>query len=76
MRPGLRIRFGSKLSLTRAVSAANGAGCGSNSIEFHPTVVALFDTFIANHAPWCVELLADDEIFTDGFESGDTNAWI
>src|SRR5262245_49396204 len=31
MRPGLSTRFGSKLSLTRLVSAATPASCGSNT---------------------------------------------
>ena len=51
-----------------------GADCGSNLIEFHPTVVALFDTFIAAH-PGCVDLILEPEIFADGFESGDTSGW-
>ena len=56
-------------------SPPNGAGCGSNLIEFHPTVVSLFAGFIAGHTPGCVEPLAADEIFSDDFESGDTSAW-
>ena len=57
--------------------APAGAGCGSNLIEFHPTVVALFDSFIASHTPGCIdELNLEPEIFSDGFESGDTTAWM
>ena len=55
-------------------SPPNGAGCGQNQLEFHPTVVALFDTFIAAH-PSCVETILDDLVFADGFESGDTANW-
>lgn len=53
----------------------SGAGCGQNQLTFHPTVVALFDSFIASHSPGCVELLQDALIFEDGFESGSTSAW-
>ncbi|MCP3961209.1 MAG: hypothetical protein GY719_25460 [bacterium] len=55
--------------------APNGAGCGQNSADFHPTVVALFDGFIASHTPGCIEEISNAEIFTDGFESGDTDGW-
>ncbi|MEM7584173.1 MAG: M12 family metallo-peptidase [Acidobacteriota bacterium] len=53
----------------------SGAACGQNRLEFHPTVVSLFDSFIATHTPGCVELLDTAEIFADGFESGDTSGW-
>ena len=57
-------------------SPPNGAGCGQNTLDFHPTVAALFDTFIAAHSPGCVEeLTASDLIFVDGFESGNLSAW-
>lgn len=56
-------------------SPPNGAGCGQNSLDFHPTVAALFSTFIDNHSPGCVEETLAAEIFDDGFESGDTTAW-
>ena len=56
-------------------SPPSGASCGQNQAAFHPTVVALFDGFIANHTPGCIEEISSDEIFTDGFESGDTTAW-
>ncbi len=55
--------------------APNGAGCGQNRLEFHPTVVGLFDSFIASHAPGCVNELGTAEIFSDGFESGNTSNW-
>ena len=53
----------------------NGAGCGSNLSEFHPTVAALFASLIASNTPGCVEELVFDEIFTDGFESGNVGEW-
>ncbi len=56
--------------------APNGAACGQNRLEFHPTVVSLFDSFIANHAPGCINVLGTAEIFADGFEDGDTRNWL
>ena len=52
---------------------SNGANCGSNLDEFHPTVVGLISDFVNNHTPSCIQPL--DFIFTDGFESGNTSAW-
>lgn len=57
-------------------SPPNGAGCGSNSLEFHPTVQTLIEGFILLHQPNCVtNPTALDPIFDDGFESGTTSAW-
>ncbi len=56
-------------------SPPNGAGCGQNSLDFHPTVSALFDTFVTDHSPGCVDETLATPIFSDGFESGDTTAW-
>ena len=56
--------------------APNGAGCGQNRLEFHPTVVSLFDSFIASHTPGCIDELGTAEIFADDFESGDASNWI
>jgi hypothetical protein len=55
--------------------APNGANCGQNSLDFHPTVSALFTDFIDQHTPACVVPLFDPVIFDDGFESGNTGQW-
>lgn len=45
-----------------------GSGCGTpNLIEFHPTVIDLFDTFIANHIGSCL-IPPVDLIFADSLE--------
>jgi hypothetical protein len=54
-------------------SPPSGAACGSNLIEFHPTVVTNIEGYIAAHYPACIEPFS--AIFADGFESGDTSAW-
>lgn len=54
----------------------SASNCGANLLEFHPTVIALIDGFIAVHTPNCIEPLQDpDAIFGDTFESGNTTAW-
>ena len=52
----------------------SGANCGASRNEFHPTVIGLFTGFLTAHFPFCVGSGAGD-IFSDGFESGDTTAW-
>ncbi|MCB1034307.1 MAG: hypothetical protein KDD47_10800, partial [Acidobacteria bacterium] len=54
-------------------SPPNGAGCGQNNLEFHPTVQTLIEGFIAAHQPSCVTSF--NGLFSDGFESGNTSAW-
>ena len=53
-------------------------GCGDNKLEFHPTVAGVITTQIDNNYPTCVEPLGGtgDQIFGDGFENGNTNAWL
>ncbi|REJ86067.1 MAG: hypothetical protein DWQ36_15055 [Acidobacteria bacterium] len=53
----------------------SAAGCGQNTLDFHPTVSALFSDFIDNHTPNCVEPFFVPVIFVDGYESGGTTAW-
>lgn len=57
-------------------SPPNGAGCGQNQLVFHPTVAALFTTLITLHTPGCVEPTLGEQIFADGFESGNVSAWM
>ena len=54
-------------------SPPNGAGCGQNSLDFHPTVQGLIGTFINNHSPGCITSF--NGLFADGFESGNTSSW-
>ncbi len=54
-------------------SPPNGASCGQNQLLFHPTVQTRIGTFISSHSPGCITSF--NGIFTDGFETGNTNAW-
>lgn len=47
---------------------ANGADCGLNDDEFHPTVITLLDTRIVSNFPSCIQPLGSDIIFANGFE--------
>lgn len=48
-------------------SAPNGANCGQNVLQFHPTQVATLSTLIAQNTPSCLSATAD-LIFKDGFD--------
>ncbi len=48
--------------------APEGADCGLNDEEFHPTVISLLDTRIALNSPSCIDPFGTDLIFEDGFE--------
>ena len=54
---------------------SNGANCGDSRDEFHPTVAALFNSFILAHFPSCIVTPGGAGIFEDGFELGNTSAW-
>lgn len=52
------------------------SGCGtSNRLEFHPTVISNLNNFVSLHATSCLGG-PPNEIFSDGFESGDTLGWV
>ena len=53
------------------------SGCGtSNRSEFHPTVITNISANISAAHPSCIEDFQNPEdIFSDGFESGNTNQW-
>ncbi len=47
----------------------NGANCGNNNDEFHPTVINLLNNRIVANSPVCIAPFAGDVIiFEDGFE--------
>ncbi|WP_223788987.1 M12 family metallo-peptidase [Marinicella meishanensis] len=48
--------------------APNGADCGLNDDEFHPTVITLLDTRIVSNFPSCIEPLSADLIFANSFD--------
>ena len=47
--------------------APNGANCGQNVLQFHPTQVTTLGALIAQNTPSCLSTTAD-EIFRDGFD--------
>jgi hypothetical protein len=47
--------------------APQGANCGQNVLQFHPTQVATLGALIAQNSPSCLSTTAD-EIFRDGFD--------
>jgi hypothetical protein len=49
------------------LSAPNGASCGQNVQQFHPTQVTLLRNRIAAHTPGCLNLDVD-LIFAYGFQ--------
>lgn len=53
---------------------SNQANCGSNLLEFHPTVVSRLNGLILAHTPACIQEIVAG-FFEDDFESGTTNAW-
>ena len=46
----------------------NGADCGLNDEDFHPTVISLIDTQIVSNFPSCIQTLGSDIIFINSFE--------
>ena len=65
---------GSMMSYCHFSSHAN---CGSNRVEFDPTVITWLSGFVSSHTfSGCIEPSAGSSlVFQDGFESGDTSAW-
>ena len=50
----------------------SGASCGSNKLEFHPTVISNLSGNLSNHTfAGCIVPL----VFNDGFQSGNTTLW-
>jgi metallopeptidase family M12-like protein len=49
------------------VGGTNGANCGQNVLQFHPTHVSALNTLIAQHTGACLTTLTD-VIFQDGFD--------
>jgi hypothetical protein len=47
---------------------ANGASCGTNNEDFHPTVITRLDSRMVANYPSCIQDLGSDIIFEDGFE--------
>jgi hypothetical protein len=52
-------------------------GCGSNLLEFHSRVIEkILDNHVEPATGVCIFAAESaDEVFTDGFEAGDTGAW-
>lgn len=50
------------------VGSPNGADCGNNGQQFHPTVTSLIDTRMFANAPACIQPLGSDIIFANSFE--------
>jgi hypothetical protein len=48
-------------------AAPNGAGCGQNVLQFHPTQVATLSALIAANTPSCLSASAD-LVFRNGFD--------
>lgn len=48
--------------------APNGADCGLNNNEFHPTVISLLDSKILSNFPSCIAPIGSEIIFENGFE--------
>jgi len=48
-------------------AAPNGASCGQNVLQFHPTQITTMSALIASHTPACLSPLSDT-IFADGFD--------
>jgi hypothetical protein len=48
-------------------SAPNGAACGQNVLQFHPTQITTLMGYIASHTPACLSATAD-VIFKNGFD--------
>lgn len=48
-------------------SGPNGANCGQNVLQFHPTQIAALSTLIAANTPSCLST-DTDTIFRDGFD--------
>ena len=73
---GLSCPPGGKGTLMSYCHFSSGSNCGSNKLEFHPTVIGQLSSLIEDAYPTCVEPLAGlFDIFNDGFESGNTSRW-
>ena len=50
------------------VGGTNGANCGQNVLQFHPTQVTTLNALIAQNTPSCLATTGGDEIFGNGFD--------
>lgn len=49
-------------------SSPNGAGCGLNNNEYHPTVMGLLNSRITANSPSCIAPLMTNGVFENSFE--------
>jgi hypothetical protein len=50
------------------VGGTNGANCGQNVLQFHPTQVSTLNALISQNTPSCLATTGGDEIFGNGFD--------
>jgi hypothetical protein len=50
------------------VGGTNGANCGQNVLQFHPTQVSTLNALIAQNTPSCLATTGGDGIFGNGFD--------